>query len=303
MRELIDAIAKLFEAEQLDEKAAGAAFRLAPFLDPANYQITDNLGAVRRWKAKILAANNGGTIGAWDDVGYVMISKLDNTIIPIARNDEHRQGYDLLWDMQDKGIKVTPQNYIPVFWSGNYIYSKDEIANWLNVAGKYLAYGGPDNILKGVNSGVDGILMSLSQFVENKGAVKIEKGVLAPLGKQYLDLHTKLSEVFVQALSTQKNGPAFAAATKMIEYYAGMHYKFAESPDELKALKKAVAEARRNADLNELQNLFFGFNSPKNKLHIEMKKALKEGKKNWDYADMIAFWGDLPLAIDMLARL
>ena len=80
-----------------------------------NYKIKGNLGNVEKWKAKIMVGNSGGGVGKWENVGYVMISIKDKTIIPISRNDEHHTGYDFLQDMDIPNV----HSYYPVFAIGN----------------------------------------------------------------------------------------------------------------------------------------------------------------------------------------
>ena len=54
-----------------------AKFKLHPEVDPENYQITNTLRSVGKWKARILSGNsmsNEKDVGDWEPVGYTMIS-------------------------------------------------------------------------------------------------------------------------------------------------------------------------------------------------------------------------------------
>lgn len=103
------------------EAASSSSFILDPALDPRDYEITNSLRDVRNWRVKTFLNNNGADtkIGSMDPVGYVMISLTSNRIIPISTNDEHRQGYDLLYYLRDKKKKkINIEDYRPVFFTG-----------------------------------------------------------------------------------------------------------------------------------------------------------------------------------------
>ena len=172
--------------DNLLAEAPKKGFVLAPFLNPANYQITDSLKDAARWQAKILTANSAGAgqkVGQMDAVGYVMISNIDNTIVPIARADEHNLGSDLLWKLT-KRTSFDPQNYTPIFSIGNnYVYSAGDLAPLLKVVKKFLSYGGnPELMLRGSND-LRGKCTTLGNFVESKGKVTVAPGKLHPVGQ------------------------------------------------------------------------------------------------------------------------
>jgi hypothetical protein len=118
------------------EAASSASFVLDPALDQNDYEITNTLRDVKKWRVKTYLNNNGGDtgVGSMDPVGYVMISLSSNKIIPISTNDEHRQGYDLLYYLRDKKKKkIKIEDYRPVFFTGYVqIYNESEIKDKLS---------------------------------------------------------------------------------------------------------------------------------------------------------------------------
>lgn len=106
-----------------------------------NFQITSNLNEANKWKAKILLGNSMNEdkkVGDWDDVGYIMISLKDNTIIPIARSDEHRRGYELLYEY----YHLSSKDYYSLWVYGkNYPYDLEDLKNLEIALQKAQSYG------------------------------------------------------------------------------------------------------------------------------------------------------------------
>ena len=107
----------------------------------SNFQITSNLNEANTWKAKILLGNSmeeGKKVGDWDEVGYIMISLKDNTIIPIARSDEHQRGYELLSDF----YHFSSKDYYSLWVYGkNYPYDVEQLHDLEIALQKAQSYG------------------------------------------------------------------------------------------------------------------------------------------------------------------
>ena len=84
-------------------EAQGASFRLMPGLDPNKYVMTDSLRSVNKWWAYTYVGDSSpeGKPDTMGEVGYIMISLRDNTIIPIS----HHRGMDLLFDLAS-GVRI-----------------------------------------------------------------------------------------------------------------------------------------------------------------------------------------------------
>lgn len=300
------------EALTLLEAAQG--FRLHPALDPANYQITDSLRDAENWQAMTYDGNSGGTEkGQIGPVGYIMISTVDNTLIPISRGDEHHQGYDTLYDLvRKKKMDINPRNYVAVFWAGrNYIYSTSEIKPWLTALSKWLKWGGKDGYLIGAND-LRKTMMTYSDFVAAKGNITIKPGELASFGKQVIGVFKMLADALEAARASDKpsaQAAAFNAALKTIKFFSDNSYeawKNGVETDDLKALVQKVRDLKKADDLQGLTELFFGFNGLKNTIHNALRETQRNmepgGKRGWNDDDRVAMWGDINLAVDMLGR-
>lgn len=115
----------------------GFAIPKHPMVD---VKVEGDLSNVANWKAKIQVGNSltsGMEEGDYDDVGYVAINSKGDDIVPIARSDEHRSGYEYLYKLSKKGgLKGRVQDYITLFRRDN--YPEHFIGNKAGKAGKEL---------------------------------------------------------------------------------------------------------------------------------------------------------------------
>jgi len=136
-------------AEKTGEKtedSTGKRFEI-PESKLVKYEVKGDLGNIENWKAKIVVGNSLGKkqkVGQMDEVGYVGINTRTNEIVPIARGDEHRSGYELLHHLHEKGaIKGDPQDFITLFDGNNYPhYTTSDTHKYAKAVKKWLAYGG-----------------------------------------------------------------------------------------------------------------------------------------------------------------
>jgi hypothetical protein len=296
-------------------------FVLDPALDPANYVMTNSLRGASKWKAKCYVGNNGDeNIGKLIEIGYVMISKTSNRIIPICRDDEHHTGYDLLYDLQagkypygkkSKKLAIDVEDYVPIFTLGNnYIYDKKDIPDYVNVLTRYLSYGGLDGMLKGASQ-MTGTQMHLSDFVARQGNISIEPQTLAPVGQKIVSTFTTLASN-IQALGREpdpiKARKVFVEAAGVLKYVDSLSMDLDVDSDVLKKTSTRIKAAQKANDLQELQDAIFGFYGLKNTIHTKLK-ALAKSAADGDsmgvfyYNRVKGIWGDVDLAIDMLGRI
>lgn len=284
-------------------------FRLHPNLDPANYQITDNMGALPRWKAIVLTGNSvgetGPRVGEWDHVGYVMISLDDNTIIPIARSDEHNMGWDLVHELSEKSPIL--QDFVPVWTGNNYIYTKAENEVATKAYQKFLSYGGHDGVVQfGVHER-DGGMTSMSDFVEH-GAANAQpvKGRISPLGKKIIEAFQKIDTLIIPEMKREEGGlpprlgSIVAACNELGKLLEVVSNPYVFSYGDASRFLEEIKAHRRDTSVQWFMDAVFGFHGIKNKLHMQMKENLSI--PSWA-ENRVKFWGDLDLAIDILARM
>ncbi len=291
---------------------SSAKFRLHPALDPQKYQITDSMNRIRQWRAYTYLDNNAGKgKGKMDEIGYVMVSLTDNTIIPISRGDEHNMGRDLLYHLSRK-LPILGKDYVPVWsYGNNYVYSADELPKWHIVLTKWLQYGGPDGLLKG-SSDLRGTMLLSSDLVARKGSVSVSPGSLAPVGqKLYMGL-VRLSQTILglqQNPDRIKARAAFVEAARLGKMIHSMSFEL-QVPGEnaIKEFPQRLKELQKLNDLPGLEGLVFGFSGLKNIIHTAMKRINEQAKAGdrmaiyW-LSDLRGIWGDVDLAIDMLGRI
>lgn len=283
-------------------------FILHPRLNSENYKITNSFASVDRWQAIVYEGNSGRVpVGDFDKVGYVMISMKDNTIIPVARSDEHHTG----WDMMERFQRIIPIDNYYSFWShgNNYVYDLNDIKSLIIVGRKFLSWGGKDCTVIG-NSSLHGKLVTLSYLIKTR-TMAAPAHQLAPLGQAILDGYKD-----VAAAVSNARGSELKSSRAKIYVAALTLYNFllrnALNIDGLDITQldndhKTLQEFKKtDASLNEIEQLLFGFNSIKNKLHNHMRSVLtkiqKGGKLSYTEDKMIGVWGDLELAVDWLGR-
>lgn len=301
----------------LEAALARKSFRLHPGLDPAKYQITDNMrDAPTKWQVYcyqgFTATDPSKSIeeGQMSPVGYVMISLVDDTIIPISRGDEHHRGYDVLHHELGKEIKrngssVNPRDYLPVWsYGSNYIYSESDIKPMLIALTKFLSYGGLDGPLQGAQD-LRHVVMNSSQFVAAKGNVTLVPDKLAPAGERIFEEFQALALAFREARNSHSPsavGRAFQTAIKFaaklrpfIYYLAINNYDILYKPEILNAMRK-------EGDLQKLEEAFFGFHGLKNSIHNQLREYVIRQSKgevdHWKDDKIKALWGNVELAVD-----
>ncbi|RYE99687.1 MAG: hypothetical protein EOO77_35140 [Oxalobacteraceae bacterium] len=299
MRQYIDIINEAAAKVQVEP------FVLAPGLDPNNYQLTDSMRDFKSWKAMTYEGDSRIKKGEFGPVGYIWISLKDNTIIPISRGDEHHEGGDVIYDLINSNqLRIgSPKEYVPIFSYGdNYIYYKEDIPKYLNVLAKFLSWGGMDGTLKGAND-MRKMSMSNSQFVASKGDITIQPGHLAPLGKSFYDHYKTLQTAIIQAREATARSAQmrpFKVAADVLKFLSGHTYALNISPTVVKQQIAAVRALAKENDLQGLSDLFYGFGSMKRKIHEELRQ---HDPKAWTGDTQVAFWGDVPLAVNMLMDL
>jgi len=273
-----------------------------------NFQRTD-LFDVKNWKAMTVLANSKGSddpdIGEFGPVGYVMIGINSGMIVPISRSDEHRMGYDLIYHYIDNNL-IEQDQFYPIFSFGNnYVDGNDPVALyafkvWRKLGGQNLVV---NNSSRGYNSGEFKITMD--DYIALNGQVEIIKGELLPIGKNLINHLTNLSTLIMEARKNPiKEKAVYKTALRTYLYYLkNVEVYFSE--ENLAEMTQKIENAQATSGeegLKLLEQLFFGFDSFKNKLHIQLRKAISE-ERSLCRRDMDALFGDLELANHLLGSL
>lgn len=328
---------KLYERQTIKEYnklfKESSVFKIPERLDSSNYKISSSLKDVEKWKAKTIVANNGGTKGKFQSVGYVAINVKTNEIIPISRDDEHQTGYDLLHHFQSKGYIDRVSDWQTVFWGNNYTYyPSKEKKTWVDVINKWFKYGGADTQL--ISSGYGSepqFNVSFSQFLKYKGTppesmlgtreipapAKALISVLERLANMFKQQHLRMREnprVFKEAYKLSRilnKGPIRMVIFNLTyPLHGDKDWSSVENMEE--DFDKAVKQADASQDYTKLENAIFSFNAPKNLIHSGLKYYLENYKKfmadehPYSKRDLVAIegvFGDLEYAVEQFNKL
>lgn len=163
-------------------KESLGTWKLSPSVDSSNYQIDDDFNNVANWKCNSYIDKNGyfkkkNKSVEFDKVGYVMFNISKHEFIPIAREDEHHTGYDLLEEL----VKNT-NAWLPIYMIGtNYVYDKQH-SDKAHLLFKDLYENGFISKHNITMSGSN-VTIPISQFVET-AKMEYQKGKMLPNGEK-----------------------------------------------------------------------------------------------------------------------
>lgn len=271
------------------------SFAIPSSLPQENFKITNSLKDIKNWKARILENNSGGKklkVGDYDEVGYVMISLEDNTVIPIARSDEHHRGYDIMYEIYESKYKIHPSNFYSVWClpnSANYPYSKeeadklkdalikcDEYGMDMDTSKVYLKY--IDSLYK--NKSYDESLISARDFISGKYGLASFGETVSLIGEKLVDAFKNLSNAFE---NTNVRGDIPITQLKMAVkklYTVGSRIQLPDkfkliNPLDLEEMMDIVEQYKsKYIDIQKLYKLFFGFNGFRNIFHQRLRKNI-----------------------------
>lgn len=285
-------------------------FRLHPKLNPDNYKISKTLRDVEKWQAVILDASSSidKDVGDWDSVGYVFISLKDDTLIPIARGDEHHKGTGVIHD-----LGINEYDYYPIFYGGDYI-DEHTVEKLLIAAKKWRKWGGANLILEQGYS-IKTNALTMDQFIKAGGVVNITEGKIAPLGQEIID-HLKTTAKAFQEIwkddipDQRKTNIALRETRNLLKLLLRRQIVMSLDLDH-KALQQLQADLRLYKDNPVgLEHHIFGYGAfsvdnkvksiaVKNMIHMRIRKVMADPKILWGDRTINVF-GDLKLAEAMM---
>ena len=294
--------------------------RLPPALSDADYETPGlpGLSKVMDWKARILFGKPKDIREKNKaDVGYVMVNVKDDTVIPIARPDEHRRGYATLRDMAKKW-KIDPRDYRPVFRHGPY-YLDDvsEIPDALIVVRKWRDAGGPNLVVEHrPRTGDNGQVLTMDDFLRAGGLIEVESRSLLPIGERFVRALENVAAAIRRAgdgIDERKVAWSFASVDRLLAVIE-THWSLSSTAlkrwdDErfpIQGLRRDLEVWRSANDLRALENAVFGFGTDwvglKRGVHDAVRSALVE-PEDWRSQGIAAVFGDLNFAFDRLGRI
>jgi len=289
---------------------------LQPFTIPKaiakNFKITGDLSKEDQWKAKVVQGNSGKLkVGSWDEVGYVLISIDSNHIIPVARNDEHRSGYEVLWEHYYKKCLIPHERYIAIFAFGQNFVSHQLAKEQVEAFRRYRKYGGRNSIIHGTNQHRD-YIATIDDYISGKGRLSVDKEKLSLVGQFIIN---KLEAIAKGVVSKRKD--VFSTAYDFIQWVGendiDLCTAFRFSVDDPEKWQAEVLKAEADYDFDgyeKLSQLFFSFHGIKNQFHNRLRDIVDvvNGEKmkaanQYEVEDVRSFWGNLNVAMREFQRL
>lgn len=296
-------IARVMAAEKKPVKKSSKKKISKPSVSipPKYIQFVDgsgDLGNVESWKVQIQSGNSMGRdspgIGGWDKAGYVFVNPKTKEIVPIARSDEHNTGWDLMYDLEKKGIVKNVDDFQPIYIHGTHVYDREDKEPFKKAFQTWLDAGGKDIKVEiyrssSVNDN-ERFIGTLSEFIAAKSFIP-EKGAIAKPGRELIGTFGKFGKAVEIALrDPTKDSQAVKQAEAVL--HALERY---DSFGILKAtVLKQAEEALGSGDFQKIQDAFLGMNGLKNSIHQNLREA--EGGKHMYQRELEAYFGDVGAA-------
>lgn len=298
MREYMKLVESLLEGK--------ADYSLYPGLDASRYSM---VGPPDRWKAPSYLEPEKGQ----ENVGYVMFSLDNNYIIPLARSDEHRTGYEVMFEFTKKKRyyketpylpDLNPRRFVPVFVHGaNHLYYQDDIPDFLKAVRKYFDLGGKDGVLYGAGElGKSFKGVYLSDFVRLNGNVVVHPEEVSVNGERLLSELDLASKAVMHALQTKKPVDIRNAAKQCLVLHRIMSGPYFvlygdEHSEFTKAYPKLIDQLTKAGDIEGIEKATFGFGGLQNRFHSSLKKIMSKDSSSWAKEDAVKFFGDVDALI------
>lgn len=249
----------------------------------------------------MVVGNSGKVkVGAWDEVGYVMISIDSPSIIPIARSDEHCCSYEVLGDFYFKKRLVPKEKYVAVFAHGNNYLWEESVKKQQEAFRRFRMYGGKNGIVKGMNTKY---IANMDDFVEGDGRISVDGSTLSPIARFVIG---KLESIARGV--TGKDKGVFERAYNFISWLEECRFEVREvlvfAEDTFGQWQREILQAEAGSDFDRLSRLFFTFNGIKNNFHNRIRSMVNEKPNSaFELAEVRRFWGNLELAMREFERL
>jgi len=251
------------------------------------------LANVKNWKAKVILSNSGDVKrGTLEDAGYIMVNPKTGEIVPIARSDEHRTGYELMWDFYQKKnlIKGAIKDFVSIFKYRTYIY-EEYYNNTIEGFRFWRENGGPNIVVTSYTGNLAG---RMDDFISGR-TKELKSGQLNSGGEEFINILNQLDNAIIS-----ENPMSFDLAESLIDLMR--EYSFYEIDND-KYLAE-IMKTKDNDDYRSLEVLIFGMNGIKNQIHTKLKSIDKNDKFSmFSMSDFIKFFGDTDKAIYELNRI
>ena len=287
----------------MKSKSIGNDRFVIPAAIAANFKIKGDLSQAGEWKAKVLKGNTGQVkVGAWDKVGYVLISLDSNTVIPIARCDEHHCGFEVLREIYLKQKLVPKERYEAVYAVGmNYIW-RETVKTAVEGYRRFRSYGGRNGIVRGANE-CRNYIATMDDVIAGNGNLSVDAGTLSAVGRYVVGQLEAIARGVVA-----KRKAVFGIAYDFIQWVCDGALETGRvivlTEEDMLRWEREVLQAEAALNYERLSQVFFSFRGIKNNFHNRLRAALEDkGQNHFDRRDVTEFWGHLDAAMAEFHRL
>ena len=269
-----------------------------------NYQITNSLADIRNWKAKIYLNNSVPSDsklgkGDMDEVRYIAVGLNTGVIFPIAIQDEHQSGYELIGHLKRKSM-IPNDTYITVAGFGTTYVSESDSKEMIKALKLLLSYGlNPDLTIKDWDRRGE---CSVEEYVNDKGFKPTQEGQLTKRGRRIIDELEKVSLSYKQFIYHENIATEERFKMEAKEFI-GFIVDYARILDlaNIPNYWDRIKVIMDSEDTKELADFIFSHNGIKNVIHTNVKNEIKA--KSYNYADIKNLVGDPLVFLDELNRL
>lgn len=271
---------------------------------------------VNNLKCYILVANSSNLdspigedgVRLKERVGYVMVGLNTRVCIPIARDDEHYRGYDLLHILLENDL-IPKDTYIPIFSLGlDYIY-EESIDQHLQAFKIWHELGGPDITLEAwASHDSDKTLQTISKtFVKNGKMSRLRKNTVSEKGREFIQCLVDLGKLGEKSRSEvdPKLKPYIKKLRDLDRIMDQGYLRIMKSDYIEQSLVVIENDSLSDADkIQQIEELIFGMKSLKKDIHDELKiYSEEEGGNSHTRRDLVKVFGDISKAYLLLGKI
>jgi hypothetical protein len=281
------------KAKKQSKPTVNIPVKYLPFVDGSG-----DLGNVKNWKVQVQMGNSVGRgepdVGGWGKVGYVFINPTTGEVVPVARSDEHRAGWDLMHELNGKKVVKNLKDFNNIYIHGTHVYTGEDYDAYRKMFQFWLDHGGEDIKVELYRSGRGGnetFLGTLSDFIAEKDFTP-KKNVISKPGKELIAALESFAKMVTQALKNPRmEDQAVKLAQRVLDVLKRYRVIGVGGADEITAVEQAIA----SGDFQKIQDAVLGFNGLKNAMHQDLRKIVADERLLWS-DEYWKFFGDVEAA-------
>ena len=271
-------------------------------IETKGYSVAGNLSNVDNWRVPVWVGNSVSGYKETQNakVGYVMVKvKGEPDFIPVAREDEHQRGMDMLFEMAEKW-NIDPNDYVPIFTQGTgaYIDNKEEVPDLIIALTRWHQFGGKELMVTSNGYGQPRWTIGSRDFMQGQGTPILTESQILPVGKRFID-HLKAVSYCLEGIHKpdslsfpmsahildKRLNRAVEGLMKELTRYDVIMFEalyqdggFHDGIDFQEACDNWIGKletALTNAQYDVVEELLFSHGGLKNRIHMKIREEMK----------------------------